>query len=102
MQHSMQMRALARKILATPVTLLALTLLLLSPASALAGHKSDWERPWDGKHEDRDGKHEDRDGRGCVSSPENPSVLLMLLGGVGAFVIPVLRQRLARKAGSRL
>jgi len=94
------MRALAKKILATPITLFALTLLLISPASARAD-KHDWERPWDGQHEDWGGQHEDWDGRGCVSSPENPSILLTLLGGLGAFVIPMARQKFARKRLSR-
>jgi hypothetical protein len=78
----------------TPITLLAITVLLISPASALAGHKHDRER-------DSDGRHEDWDRHGCVSSPENSSLLLTLLGGIGAFVIPTRRQKLARQGRGR-
>lgn len=101
MQRAMQMRALAMKVLMAPIMVFAMTLLLISPARALAGDKPEWERPGDGWHEDSgqhgDGWHEDKEGRGCVASPENPSVLLTVLGALGALVIPIARQRAARK-----
>jgi hypothetical protein len=78
------MRALAMKIVTTPIALVAIALVLISPALAHAGcHYSPCQTPLVS--------------HGCVSSPENSSFLLTVLGGISAFVIPVARQKFARK-----
>ena len=53
--------------------LFGVTFLLLSPGLALAEH---WRR-------------------GCVSSPENPSLILAVIGGAGAVGLPYARSKIS-------
>jgi hypothetical protein len=93
MRRGQRTRSLLRNIATSPSALLAATILLISPVGALGSQ---------GSQGNQNTNNQDGGGWvpvGCVSSPENPSVILAALGALGGFVIPKARQKLARKRG---